>query len=150
MSNFKEIYLDELSNAKQDAENPLEVVGISEERFNAISDKFQEMVSNIQEEGVSNDKPLKRSDFWLRAMYELEPQTVMETFFIGNMIGDFENRNTNVGKDDNPKDMLKRGLISASVVTFRMEIKKVKDSPEKIMSTVEQFEEFLLTALQEL
>lgn len=152
MSQFKEVYLDALASVEpgNTSKNALTCIGIEESRFNILRDGFEALVKEFAK-ALEDGETVKRSDLWVRCLYELEPNGLMEVFLIGNMIGTFESTSTNfapdLGKDDSSLTKMHMIFVAATVMEASIREALSQGDNDFIKKALSDFRELVQEAL---
>lgn len=105
---FKEMYHQTLGKFK-DGETIEESCNLREEWLKTSEKKFKEILkSKADDEDIYG----KRSELYQEILYELEPENLIEVFFVGHMIGVFEGwQHKDKPRKNNKTDTLKLHLL---------------------------------------
>jgi hypothetical protein len=136
-NNFKNYYNETLSNLDLESESDLlsDSIGLDKDRVENMKNKF---IDFIKENNKTADT---RSQMWAGVLYHLEPESLMEVFLLGTMMGAFEYSQSS---NDDSKKLL---LLSHYTLTMALEDAKKQNDWDFALQVTNEFQKLLKDTL---
>tara|TARA_R110000824_G_scaffold140850_1_gene307122 strand:- start:196 stop:666 length:471 start_codon:yes stop_codon:yes gene_type:complete len=127
---FKKIYHKALGEFKNDGNTLEESCNLSKDWIKTSESKFKDILRTMSKNG--KEVSGKKSELYQKMLYELDPDNLIEVFFIGHLIGTFEGWSAKkevLSEDDEVSELKLHMLALASKIHFEV-LDKTDDEQE--------------------